>query len=61
MMLGISDAELLTDKQLELEVMYASLNPDGRNRMARGQGKYAERICTVLPSPMVVSRNVGGV
>ena len=56
-MLGISDAEYLTDKQLETEVMYASLNKEGRQVLAGRLGRYAECIRTVLPEPMVVSRN----
>jgi hypothetical protein len=57
--LGIIDAEYLTDAQLKREVDYASLNPIARNDAE----KYREKLMvrgftrTTLPGPVYIPAN----
>lgn len=54
--LGIIDAEYLTDAQLKREVDYASLNPTARNDAEKYREKLMVRgLCRVtLPSPIYI-------
>lgn len=53
-MLGISNADQLTDEQLEMEVMYASLNPMGRYNYEGRHGVPDIYIRTTLPDPVYI-------
>lgn len=54
--LGIFDAEYLTDAQLKREVDYASLNPAARNDAEKYREKLMVRgFCrTTLPDPVYI-------
>lgn len=53
--LGIFNADDLDTNQLELEVMYASLNPEGRYQYEGRHGVPDVITRTCLPDPVYIS------
>lgn len=50
--LGISDAECLTEIQLEQEIEYASLSRTARTDIPRQRGVVGAITCTTVPDPI---------
>lgn len=53
-LLGISDAEFLTIKQLEKEVDYASLSRDARTSVPRKRRVVSGISCVTMPDPVYI-------
>lgn len=60
-LLGIYDAGLLTERELESEVRYASLSKEARDNVPRKQAVVSGITCVTMPDPVYIPITEGGV